>query len=31
MLGYNQGSRIVLIQNLPALIARLRGGTRSTR
>ncbi len=30
MVGFNQASRIVIIQNLPALIAKLRGGAGST-
>jgi hypothetical protein len=31
MVGYNQSSRIAIIQNLPALIARLRGASGSSR
>ena len=31
MVGFNQATRIVIIQNLPALIAKLRGGSGSTR
>ena len=31
MVGFNQATRIVIIQNLPAMIARLRGGSASTR
>jgi eukaryotic-like serine/threonine-protein kinase len=31
MVGFNPASRIVIIQNLPALMARLRGESRGTR
>jgi Tol biopolymer transport system component len=31
MVGYNQASRIIIIQNLPALIAKLRGGSGRSR
>jgi len=31
MVGFNQASRIVIIQNLPALIAKLSGGGGSRR
>jgi hypothetical protein len=31
MVGFNQATRITIIQNLPALIAKLRGGSESTR
>ncbi|MEP7324598.1 MAG: protein kinase [Gemmatimonadota bacterium] len=31
MVGFNQAARIVIIQNLPALIAKLRGGSGSIR
>jgi Tol biopolymer transport system component len=29
--GFNQASRVVIIQNLPALVARLSGSSRTTR
>jgi hypothetical protein len=31
MVGFNQASRIIIIQNLPALMAKLRGGAGSVR
>jgi serine/threonine-protein kinase len=31
MVGFNQAARIVIVQNLPAMIAKLRGGSGSTR
>jgi hypothetical protein len=31
MVGYNQATRIIIIQNLPALMAKLRGGVETTQ